>query len=229
MPANRLTVPWRLYSLSRAKVANTPGLGRQIWRGRRDGLDAGLLVVRDDRDRLTRFVRFGSRPFQDLNLTIDAQNLGHLSLKFSVAALQIVAHLMRLDFLLAKYLAHRTLDQASETVMASGRPVLARMPRQQPRRPQLVRIAHILGLAAGQVHQPCLGIRRDDRLLARSRSIVERHQRAVSQGSLDTAFNRLMVRTNGVPNRVKRRVLTIGEQHLRPIHPAPSLHSRPGN
>ena len=27
MPASKLTVPWRLYSWSRAKVACTPGLG----------------------------------------------------------------------------------------------------------------------------------------------------------------------------------------------------------
>jgi len=86
----------------------------------------------------------------------------------------------------------------------------------------------ILGLAAGQVTSQALASGVMNRLLARSRSIVERRQRAVSQGSLDTALNRLVMHTNGAPNRVKRRVLTIGEQHLRALHPAPSLHSRPG-
>jgi len=107
-----------------------PGLGRQVG----DVVAMAWMPASHRKRRsdwLARFLRFGRRPFQDLNLAIDAQNLGHLAFKFSVAALQIVAHLMRLDFLLAKNLAHGALDQAGEAVMASHRPVLARMPRQQ--------------------------------------------------------------------------------------------------
>jgi hypothetical protein len=111
---------------------------------RSDRLDSQLLVAGDNRHRLTRFLRrlrrlrLGSGLLQDLDLAIDAQNLRHLLLELGIAAFQIVTHLMRLDFLLAKNLAHRALDKIGETFVPSGGGVLARMARQQPRRPQLV-------------------------------------------------------------------------------------------
>ena len=46
----------------------------------------------------------------------------------------------RLDFLLAEEFAHRSLYQIGKTVRSEGRPILACMACQQPRRPQLVRI-----------------------------------------------------------------------------------------
>src|ERR1700722_16954550 len=73
---------------------------RQIRCRRGDGLDSRLLVVGDDRDRLLRFLRLGSGFFQDLDLAVDTQNFRHLGLELGVAAFQIVAHLVRLDFLL---------------------------------------------------------------------------------------------------------------------------------
>ena len=51
------------------------GLGRQIRRGRRYGLDSRLLVVGDDRHPLARFLRPGCGLLQDLDLAIDTQNL----------------------------------------------------------------------------------------------------------------------------------------------------------
>src|SRR5271166_5048402 len=45
--------------------------------------------------------------------------------------------------------------------------MLARVASQEPRRPQLVRIAQVLRLATGQRDQPCLGLGGDRRLLAR--------------------------------------------------------------
>src|ERR1700758_3184588 len=83
--------------------------------------------------------------------------------------------------------------------------------RQQPCCPQLVRIAQILGLAVGQVYQPSLGLRRDGRFLARSRAIVKRHQRAISQRPFDTALNCLMVHTHRLPDDKERRVLMVSE------------------
>src|SRR5208337_5560439 len=41
MPASKLTVPWRLYSWSRAKVASLPGSGGRSGGGRGDCLNAG--------------------------------------------------------------------------------------------------------------------------------------------------------------------------------------------
>src|SRR6516162_7698769 len=144
--------------------------GRQIRRRGRDGLDPRLLVIGDDCDRLLRFLRRYLRPggvFEHLDLAINTQDLGHLLLELGVATFQVVAHLVRLDFLLAENFAHRALDQMGETFMSGLSSVLARMAGQQPRRPQLVRIAMFLGLVARQRHQPGLGVRRNHRLFSR--------------------------------------------------------------
>src|SRR5580704_4084459 len=99
----------------------------QIRRRRRDGLDARLLVVRDDRCRLLPLLRFGGGLFQDLDLAVDTPNLRHLLLELGVASFQVVAHLVRLDVLLAEDLAHRALDQMGETFVPCRRSALARM------------------------------------------------------------------------------------------------------
>src|SRR5271170_7843203 len=106
MPASKLTVPWRLYSCSRAKVH--AGLGRQVRRGRCDGLDTRFLVVGDDRHRVPRLLlRHGRRLLQDFHLTINAQHFGHLFRKVGIALFQVVSHFVRLHFLLVEDLAHR--------------------------------------------------------------------------------------------------------------------------
>ena len=147
------------------------GLGRQIRRGRRNGLDSGLFIVGDDRYRLAGFPRFGSGFFQDLDLAIDAQHFRHLMLELGVAVFQVVAHLVPFDVLLVEDLAHRALDQIGETFVPRRRSVLARVTCQQPCRPQLVRIAVLPRLVARQRYQPSLGFRRDRwRLAGRGRS-----------------------------------------------------------
>jgi hypothetical protein len=57
----------------------------------------------------------------------------------------------------------------------------------------LVRIAMLLGLVARQRHQPSLGLRRDRRLLAGSRSIIEGRQRAIGHRPFDAALHGLMM------------------------------------
>jgi hypothetical protein len=57
---------------------------------------------------------------------------------------------------LAEDLAHRALDQLGETLVPCRRSVLARMARQQPRRPQLVRIAMVPCLVTRQGDQEAL-------------------------------------------------------------------------
>src|SRR5215472_9567813 len=199
------------------------GLGRQIRRRRCDGLDSRLFVVGDDRYRLVPFIRLG-RPFQDLDLAIDAQYLGHLLLELGVAAFQIVAHLVWLDLLLAEDLAYRALDQVGETFMPRRWSVLARMACQQPRRPQLVRIAVVLRFIARQGHQPSFGFRRDRRLLARSRSVVERCKRAIGHRPFDAALDRLMVRPEpvrrGSPARFESAIRLSAAQSPRWSSPA---------
>lgn len=53
------------------------GLGRKVRRGLADRLDAGLLVIGDDRHGLARLA-CGGGLLQDLDLLVDAQDLRHL-------------------------------------------------------------------------------------------------------------------------------------------------------
>src|SRR5580700_10902878 len=201
----------------------------QIWRRRCDDLNSRLLVVGDDRHRLIRFVRLGGSLLQHLNLAVDAQNLRHLLLERGVAAFQIVAHLVRLEFFLAKDLAHRALNQVGKTFVPGRRSALARMVRQQPCRPQLVRIAMLLGFIASQRHQPSLRLQRDGRLLTGAWPVIKCAQYPVGKRPFDATLDGLMMNTKLSSDQEKRRVLTVREQHLRPLHPARRLGSRAGN
>src|SRR6185312_10657109 len=73
----------------------------------------------------------GGGLFQDLDLAVDTQNLRHLLLELGVASFQVVAHLVRLDVLLAEDLAQRALDQMGETFVPCRRSALARMTGQK--------------------------------------------------------------------------------------------------
>jgi hypothetical protein len=94
-----------------------PRLRRQIGRGAADRLDAQLLVVGDDRDvRPNNFV-FA----QDRELAIDAQHFRHLLLEGLVAALEVVADLVRLHVVSVEDLADRALrrsPQAGNTLLS---------------------------------------------------------------------------------------------------------------
>src|SRR6202049_487298 len=202
------------------------GHGWQIRRRRGYGLDTRLFVVGDDRHRLAGVLGLGGRPLQDFDLAIDAQDLGHLLLKLGVPALQVVADLVRLDFLPVENLANGALNQLDQAPVPGRRPMLARMACQKARGPQLVRIPVVLGLVARQGDQPSLGLRRDRRLFARSRSIVEGHQGTIGQRSFDAALDRLVLASHPSYGRKKRWVLPIGEQHLRRLHPARRFRAR---
>jgi hypothetical protein len=60
---------------------------------------------------------------------------------------------MRLHLVASKTLAHDALGQIGKTLMPCRRFMLAGMAYQEPRRPQLVRIAQLLRLAAGDTSQ----------------------------------------------------------------------------
>jgi hypothetical protein len=89
-----------------------------------------------------------------------------------------------------------------------------------------MRIAVLLGLVARQRRQPGFGLWRDDRFFARPRPILDGRQRPIAQRPLHAALNRLMVNPNSLPHRTERRILAIGQQHLRPRYPARRLGSR---
>ena len=105
---------------------------RQIRCRRGDGLDPRLLVVRDDRDRLLRFLRLGSGFFRDLDLAVDTQNFRHLGLELGVAAFQIGAHLVRLDFLFDREACTRCLEPDGRDI-GDPPPVRARARRAKSR------------------------------------------------------------------------------------------------
>ena len=63
---------------------------------------------------------------------------------------------------------------------------------EKPRRPQFVRIAAVLGLATGQIDEPCLSFNRNGGFAARPRTIIERRQLGQAQSLLRVG----MARTN---------------------------------
>src|SRR4029077_6452557 len=115
-----------------------------------------------------------------------------------VAAFQVIADLVRLYFLLIEYVAQRALSQFGKADVSLRRPMLTGMAGEKPRRPQFVRIAEFLGLAAGEIHNPCLGCGRDRRLLAGPRPIVERRRRTIGQGPFNATLDSLMVHPYGL-------------------------------
>src|ERR1700720_3592584 len=101
------------------------GLGRQI-RGRRGNcLNAGFLVIGDDRHRIAGLMfRSGRGLLDELHLAIDAQNLRHLLLELRVAAFQVIADFVRLYLLLIEYVAQRALSQLGKAGMPLRRTML---------------------------------------------------------------------------------------------------------
>src|SRR5829696_1579715 len=104
--------------------------------------------------------------------------------------------------------------------------MLASMAGQKPGRPQFVRIAKILGLAACQRRQPCLGFHRDRRLLARVTAVVQRRHGALNRRPLNAALDRLMMQSEHLAHGKKRRVLPVSQQDSRSLDPARRLSSR---
>ena len=206
------------------------GLRRQVGGRGCERLDTGLLVIGDDRNCIARLLFCGGSLLLDqLDLTIDAQNLRHLLLELRVAALQVIADLVRLYLLLIEDVAQSALSEVGKADVRCGRGMLAHMTGEQTRRPQLVRIAEFLGLAAGKVHHPCLGLGRDRRLLAGSWQILERGHRTIGQRPLNAALNSLMVHTHSPPHSKKRQVLSVAQQHPRPLDPARRFRARARN
>ena len=110
--------------------------------------------------------------------------------------------------------------------MPFGWSMLARVTSQKPRRPQFVRIAQVLRLAAGQRDQPCPGLGSDRRLLARPGTIVERRHWTVGQRPLNAALDRLMMHPQSLTHRKEREVPPVSQQHSRSLDPARRLRSR---
>src|SRR5215831_4778998 len=202
-------------------------LGRQIRPGGCDRLDARLLVIGDNHRRLSLLLLSGGGFLEDSDLAVDAQYLRHPLLEVGVATFQVVAYLVRLDDLPVEDFAHRSLGKLSQAVMPLRRPMLARMARQEPGRPQLMRIAKLLRLATSKIHQPCPRRGRNGGLLAGSWPIIKCFQRTIGNGSLDAALNRLMMHAESMAYGEEGRVFAISQKHSRPLDMACRLRSRP--
>ena len=169
---------------------------------------------------------FDANLFNDLELAVDAQNFRHLGFELGVAAFQVVAHLVRLDLLLIEDLAQSALNQLAKAGVPFGRSMLTRVTSQKPGRPQFVRLAQVLRLAAGQRDRPCPGLGNDRRLLARPGTIVERRHWTKGQRPLNAALGRLMMQPQSLTHRKERRVLPVSQQHSRSTRLAGSVRER---
>src|SRR4051812_21622185 len=130
IPASKLSVPCLVFVVAGEGLVRA-GSWRQVGRSVADCLNAGLLVIRDDCD--VRCRRLAGLEY--LDLAIDAEDFGHLGIERFVAALEVIANFMWLEFVGRKDLAHRSLRQASQAGVPGSGSVLAHMPRQQPRGP----------------------------------------------------------------------------------------------
>ncbi len=220
MPASRLTVPWRLYSCSRAKVACTPGSGGRSGAVVSMALDARFLAVGDDRHFGWLLLRCRCRLFQDFHLAIDARHVSHLFRKVGIALFQVVSHFVRFHVFLIEDLAHRALCQMGEARVSLCRSMFAGVAGRKPRRRQFVGITKVLRLPSCRRHQPRLGFQRDRRLPTRARTIVEGSHRAFNHRALDAALDGLMMQSERPADRKKRRIFPIGQQYPRAFHPA---------
>jgi hypothetical protein len=124
-------------------------------------------------------------------------------------------------------LAHGSLGKLGQAIMPCRRPVLACVAGQQSRRPKLVRVAQLLGLPAGQIHQPSPRLRRDRALFAGPGQVVECRLRTIGNRALHAALDGLTMHAQSPAHRKARRVIAIGQEHLRTHHPARRFRSRP--
>src|SRR6266852_5526459 len=153
---------WRRTERANLEKKPSTRFWRQVRGGRCNRLNAGLLVIGDDRHRLARLLVFlrrrGRRLLQHVHFAVDTQHLRHLGLELRVTAFEVVAHLVRLYLLCVEDLADGALGQPAQARMPLSRSMLAGMAGQKPRRPHLLRIAQFLRLPARQRHYPRLGL-----------------------------------------------------------------------
>ena len=85
---------------------------------------------------------------------VDKQNVSQFSVELRIAPLQIVADLVRSQFVSLENFGNRASRQLRQAWVTFRRAVSAGMAGKQPGRPQLLRVAQFLRLAACQRHHP---------------------------------------------------------------------------
>ena len=113
---------------------------------------------------------------QDGNLLINTKRTSDiLASNLGIPPLQVIPHLVRLQLLLGEKLADRALRDPRQAGVPRCRAMLAAMTGQQPRRPEFVRVSHLLGLSGmpGTSSHAAVPALSDLWPLARPRTIVE--------------------------------------------------------
>ncbi len=128
--------------------------------------------------------------------------------------------------MLVEDLAQRALRQIGEVGVSRRRPMLTRIARQQPRRPQFIRVAKLIRFTTRERYQPAFGFVRNPALPAGSGEIGERPQRTKGHGFLDTTLHGLMMQPQGLAHREEARIIPIGEQNARPLDATCRLRAR---
>jgi hypothetical protein len=163
---------------------------------------------------------------QQRDLAIDAQEIGHLLVEQGIATFQIIAYLVRLDLIRGENFAQRALSKIGEAFVSCRRSMFTNVSYQQPRRPQFVWIAEILGFAASKIDDESSSFFCDDPLASRTRTVVGSHYDAKLFSPPHASLDRLMRNADGSTHRVKRRCFAVGKEHPRPFDPARWLRSR---
>jgi hypothetical protein len=133
---------------------------------------------------------------------------------------------MRLDLMRCQDLAYRSLGQAGQAGMAGARSVIACMRGQQTGRPQLVRVTELRRLRASQPDKPGSGLRRDPRIAARARPVVQRRQHSQFGGALQTSRHRLLAYPHRARHGIGRRLFEVGQNNAGPLHSVCRLGAR---
>lgn len=121
---------------------------------------------------------------QDLDLTVDHQDLGHLCVELGVAPLQVVFDFVGPKLGAGEQLGDGAPPKHGQAEMPGFRSVFSGVERQGPGCPELFGVAQVDGLRAGDSHEP--GAR-----LGLGRSPVLAHRRALK---VDQAENGICFR-----------------------------------
>ena len=145
-------MPWRFQLVIARQGRMSAGPGRQV-RGRRgDCLNAGLLIVGDDRHRIARLL-FRGGLLDELHFSIDTQEPPPSSAGTPNRGERTLCGFTSCSL---RDLAHGALSQLGKAGVSLRRFMLTRM-GEQPRRPQFVGIAEFLGLRQARSTTHALG------------------------------------------------------------------------
>ncbi len=136
---------------------------------------------------------------------------------------------MRLDLMRRQDLAHRSLSQVGQAEMAGARSVIACMRGQQTGRPQLVGVPQFCWFCARQPDKPGSRLRRNPRIPARARAIVQRRQHSQFGSTLQAPRHRLLAHPHRPRHGIGRRLAEVRQNNAGSLHSVRRLGARSRN